>query len=257
MFSVTSCLGNKAKGSKKQKIVCKSLRTMFPPIQKEEKEVVVDEKPAVDKIQKQECMELQQIESKSGLKYDIANIIKDRYNDKERIQIIENVWRPHKEYKFPISKFLSKDGKESFDCCKFVWLEKQSWLVYCASKDVLFCLPCLLFGGSKKAKLVSTGLNYWKSALTKFLEHEKIHGFQLEKYNNFIVNMKNPERGIDAQADQLEAGRIAENRSRVRLLMKCVEFVGKFNISLRSKKESSKYYKNPETGKKFYHLFSF
>ena len=54
--------------------------------------------------------------------------------------------------------------------------------------------------------------------------------------------------GIDAKMNRLEARQIKENRSRVRILMKCLEFLGKFSTSLRAKNESTKFYQNPDTG---------
>ena len=59
------------------------------------KETAVDNKPVVDKIK--EFLELQKIESEPGLKYNTANITKDCYNDKERIQVIDNICRRHME----------------------------------------------------------------------------------------------------------------------------------------------------------------
>ena len=54
--------------------------------------------------------------------------------------------------------------------------------------------------------------------------------------------------GIDAKMNRLEARQIEKNRSRVRILMKCLEFLGTFSTSLRAKNESTKFYQNPDTG---------
>ena len=53
----------------------------------------------------------------------------------------------------------------------------------------------------------------------------------VEKCHDFVKTMKDPYTGIDAKMNRLEARQIEENRSRVRILMKYLEFLGKFSTS--------------------------
>ena len=66
----------------------------------------------------------------------------------------------------------------------------------------------------------------------KLRDHENgEHTEAVDKCHNFVKTMKDPSRAIDVKMNRLEAIQTEENRSRVRLLMKCVEFLGKFSIS--------------------------
>ena len=184
-------------------------------------------------------------------KYDIGRFINEAcsLNKSEKFKLIENVWKSHEDFKFPTSEFTNQEGVTKSYCCKWIWLKNRTSLTYSPSKDALFCLPCLLFGSLKKLNLASTGLKYWVSASSKLGDHEnKRHKEAVDKCHDFVKTMKDHSRGINVKMNRLETIQIEENGSRVRLLMKCVEFLGKFNISLRAKNESAKFYQNPDTG---------
>ena len=99
------------------------------------------------------------------------------------------------------------------------------------SAYLAFCLEV-----SKKSKLASTGLKYWVSASSKLGDHEnKRHKEAVDKGHDFVKAMKDPFRGINVIMNRLEAIQIEENKSRVRLLMKCVEVLGNFKSAYESK----------------------
>ena len=115
-------------------------------------------------------------------------------------------------------------------------LAKEQKLVNISTVQRCIILLCLLFGSLKKWNLASTGLKYWVSASSKLGDHEnKWHKEAVDKCHDFIKTVKDSSRGIDLKMNPLEASQIKENISRVRLLMKSVDFLGKFNISLRAK----------------------
>ena len=99
------------------------------------------------------------------------------------------------------------------------------------SAYLAFCLEV-----SKKSKLASTGLKCWVSASSKLGDHEnKRHKEAVDKGHDFVKAMKDPFRGINVIMNRLEAIQIEENKSRVRLLMKCVEVLGNFKSAYESK----------------------
>ena len=97
-------------------------------------------------------------------KYDIGSFIYEVFSLNKSEKFIENVRKPHEDFKFPTSEFSNQEGVTKSYCCKWIWLKNRTWLTYSPSKDALFCLPCLLFGSLKKSNLASTGLKYWVSA---------------------------------------------------------------------------------------------
>ena len=93
-------------------------------------------------------------------KYDIGSFVNEAcsLSKFEKFKLIENVWKPHEDFKFPTLEFTKQEGVTKSYYCKWIWLKNRTWLTYSPSKDALFCLSCLLFGSLKKSNLASTGL---------------------------------------------------------------------------------------------------
>ena len=107
-------------------------------------------------------------------KYDIGSFIDEAcsLNNSKKFKLIENVWKPHDDFKFLTSAFTNQEGVMNSFCCKWIWLKNRTWLTYSPSKNALFCLSYLLFASLKKSNLASTGLKYWVSASSKLEDHE-------------------------------------------------------------------------------------
>ena len=70
-------------------------------------------------------------------KYDIGSFIDEAYslNKSEKLNLTENVWKPHEDFKFPTSKFTNQTDITKSYCCKWIWLKIRSWLTYSLSKN--------------------------------------------------------------------------------------------------------------------------
>ena len=53
-------------------------------------------------------------------KYDIGNFINEAcsLNKSGKFKLIENVWKPHEEFKFPMSEFTNQEGVTKSYYCK-------------------------------------------------------------------------------------------------------------------------------------------
>ena len=53
-------------------------------------------------------------------KYDIGSFVNEAcsLNKSGKFKLIENVWKPHEEFKFPMSEFTNQEGVTKSYCCK-------------------------------------------------------------------------------------------------------------------------------------------
>ena len=243
----------------------RSLFTMFPVISKtkvtEVESVTTDTQPSASVTDTQptpsasdtdtqptpsaSVTDTQPTPSASVNSYDIAEYFGrlKSLNAADTVDLIENVWKPAADYKFPKT---TRPNKQS-DSCKYTWLLKYDWLVYSKKRNALFCLPCLLF--SKKAhstssKLVCEGVQFWRSASSKLKEHDNAaqHKYSVVDLDNFIRTRKHPSAAIDVTMNRIESAQIRANRNRLIPIIACVEFLGKNNIALRGHRDDSQYY---------------
>jgi len=121
----------------------------------------------------QNCQEKQaealQVESQAGVKFvdsnDIANYINRGLTDSEKKSILNNVWKPPFNFKFPISEA----GKRNLRF-QYSWLQEYTWLCYSKLENGAFCLSCSIFASSggvnsrPLGKLVKSKFDKWKNA---------------------------------------------------------------------------------------------
>ena len=105
-------------------------------------------------------------------------------SDTELFDMIQNVYKPEKSFKFP-----KRDNKRKF---RYKWLEKFEWLKYSLVLDGGFCLPCSLFSHrapprfNRFSNLVSKPVFASAESTTIFKQHESsrngLHAFCLQAF---------------------------------------------------------------------------
>lgn len=113
---------------------------------------------------------------------DIGLFIRDnQMNTEKRIELLQNVWMPSADEKFP------PQGKRNLRF-QFKWLLRWKWLTYSKSQNGAFCKFCVLFapdgagvGSQTLKKLVKIPFNNYKDAVETFKDHETTQQTQISR----------------------------------------------------------------------------
>ena len=143
-------IATKSKARRKPIVKSRSILSMLPTMPKKKNTEEHQEIKPTSPIMKPQNKAK---EKAVAQKYDIGSFINEAcsLSKSEKFKLIENVWKPHEDFKFPT--FTKQEGVTKSYYCKWIWLKNRTWLTYSPSKDALFC-----FGSLKKSKLASTGL---------------------------------------------------------------------------------------------------
>nr|XP_058957123.1 52 kDa repressor of the inhibitor of the protein kinase-like [Pocillopora verrucosa] len=164
------------------------------------------------------------------------------YSPHQKLEFVENVWKPGELFDFPVSM---ENGKSR----KFVsgWLKRFPWLAYSKYFDGAFCLACVCFGvqcgrnANKLDKLLKSPLTNWTSAASRLTKHSlgncEIHNFSMTAMNDFKRMMQRGAVPIDQQLNNIVQQQIARNREILKSLFKTIIFCGKNNIPLRGRRD--------------------
>ncbi|XP_065671898.1 zinc finger MYM-type protein 5-like [Hydra vulgaris] len=99
-----------------------------------------------------------------------------KINDSLRCSLVEHGAKQDKREVYPTTSTSSENRY-------FSWFEKnlpngekvnRQWLLYSASKNSLFCFPCILFSNTKTSKFADTskGFSEWKQLNPRIPEHK-------------------------------------------------------------------------------------
>ena len=177
--------------------------------------------------------------------YDIGLVFKEisSYSDQDKLEFIENAWKPGELFDFPVSVECSNSKRHFL----WGWLKRFPWLAYSKFLDGVFCLPCVLFGvqcgrnSNKLDKLYKTPLTLWTSAMSRFTKHAsgkcEMHNFSVIAMDNFLRNMRRESVPIDQQLNNLLQEQIKRNREILKSLFKTIIFCGRNNIALRGPRD--------------------
>lgn len=184
-----------------------------------------------------------------------------KLTDHQTYQIIQNRWKPTKDFDFPQTKEGQKTRKFAYG-----WLEKYTWLAYSQYFDGCFCIACSLFANrigknsGKLTKLLSEPLTLWTSAVTKFREHEErsnVHRFSIQAMMDFKDIMENRAMPVDKVGATGLQSKIRENRAKLKPIFKTIIFCGHENIPLRGHRDNAKQLSQGKEVGKFQALLDF
>lgn len=119
------------------------------------------------------------------------------------------------------------------------WYDRIEWLTGSASKNALFCFPCLLFGG--EVTWTKTGVTDLKHLAEKIKKHDscKSHLTNMLKLSLFgksdIVQQLNEAYRVGVRKHNAE---VDKNRYILSKLIDCIRFCGAFELALRGHDET-------------------
>ena len=136
---------------------------------------------------------------------DLGRVLGMQTTREAKINFLEHVWRPDKNFSYP----SFKQG-QSLKNCKFQleWMEKKSWLTYTQTNgEGALCISCVLFGGDKNAPqggmlkagaFCSRPFTRYKHALREMNKHEmsQMHRDSEELARQFRITVHNPQATI-------------------------------------------------------------
>lgn len=163
-------------------------------------------------------------------------------NDKDKINILQNLWSPEINFNFPTTKFGFKMRKFNY-----TWLDTYKWLVYSKSDDGAYCKYCFIFAPHQVGKyslqntgqLVNSPYKNWKNALEHFRAHQYSHYHQsaTTKADNFLAIQSGKLQSIENQVDTARAQQIRENQRKLAPIIKTVILCGRQCLPLRGHKD--------------------
>ncbi|XP_043478496.1 52 kDa repressor of the inhibitor of the protein kinase-like [Leptopilina heterotoma] len=188
----------------------------------------------------------------SDFSSDIGNYIGQNMNelsDYTKHLLLERHWMPSSNYVFP-HNIVKKLGKP---CKKFAQrshLEKFHWLVLSHKDQGLYCVYCTLFAITGKdfarshlGRLVKEPLKVFDRLMGKkgiLIQHEskQYHRMSIEIGIAFLMSYKNPEFDVANKIVTSRMAQTAENRERLRPIIKTIIFCGHQNIALRGHRDN-------------------
>ena len=184
---------------------------------------------------------------------DIGNYISKKnmheLPDATKAALLEKHWVPSPNYDFP-HQVLQKHGKTYRKYVKKSHLEKFHWLVLSHKDQGLYCKYCALFitqsatdfVRSNPGRLVTKPLKAFNNLLGEgglLLQHQRnhYHKVAVESGKNFLACYYKPEIDIANQISTQRKAQVAENRDRLRPIIKTIILCGRQNIPLRGHRD--------------------
>ena len=150
---------------------------------------------------------------------------------------IDNSWKPSKDYRdFRVSEEHGK--KRRF---QLSWLQLYPWLRYSPSLNAGFCLACLLVGKerSRQGQLVNSPLESFSQAARSLQRHDKVqaHCLAVQDQMHFLDIMEKGVEDVQSKLVSAHEQQVAENREKLKSIVKTILFCGRQNIALRGHRE--------------------
>lgn len=176
-------------------------------------------------------------------KMDIS-LYKDKWlSGTEKLHILENLWAPSSNYKFPATTNGKQERKFLYS-----WLEKYKWLSYSEIENQAYCTFCVLMAptevgmrsSQKTGQLVQEGFQNWKKAIEKFESHSHLqyHKHAMVDLNNLKTLVEGKKmNSIDRSLDVGKAKQAKENAERLKPIIETVIFCGRQGIALRGHRD--------------------
>jgi len=183
--------------------------------------------------------------------YDISLFCNKILSQNEIYDILNKVWTPEINYKFPITSIITSEKDQKVRNLKFQysWLVRFPWLSYSGIQGGAFCKFCVTFskshGGHNSqllGSLVLKKFNNWKHAVEIFTKHSTLEYHQkcFLDATNFSNILKNPTMSIEQQLDTGRVKQITENRNKIKPIIEAIILCGRQNISLRGHRDDGR-----------------
>ena len=164
---------------------------------------------------------------------DVMDINRSTCNDQERLNILQNNWKPPHHHTFPYRQFGEKRRRFNLD-----WLTQWKFLRYSKSHDGVVCVYCYLFRHNDVGGLVSSPLSDWKNIhniMNKHMGHpfSSLHSRAAEAAEEFIRVATGKQPDVVTVANKGYQQKREQNLAIMTSLLECIIFCGKQGIGLR------------------------
>lgn len=177
---------------------------------------------------------------------DISNFVSRRLTDNEKLELLNNVWLPPKNYSFPLlDKFKEKKLKLRF---QYQWLYQFDWLVYSEKDRGAYCKYCVAFaetggvGNQPLGHLVKVKFDNWKKAKEWFKVHGecKYHVNSVSQALDFLKFMSDRSRSVINIIDKDRKMQVQKNRNNLQPIIEAIILCGRQEIALRGHRDFGK-----------------
>jgi hypothetical protein len=177
-----------------------------------------------------------------------ATIPLNKLSDGDKLNLLNNHWKPPLSYDMPYSTRITK-GKQEKRFLRHDHLERYKFLAFSQHCQGLFCKACVLFGplaaGRSRCnlqKLVTEPLKqfdrlFGSNGYITCHENAEYHKTAVLKTTNF-VNAMTQRRDIQTHIDTARIKQIEENRQRLIPIISTILLCGRQNIPLRGHRDS-------------------
>lgn len=167
---------------------------------------------------------------------DIGRFVNTDIPDRLRHDLVMQPWTPFPEYNFAADV---EPGKRPF---RFQWLlDHKSWLTYSKYLKGALCKICVVFKPTIRRGVQGAFIKAPFKRYKHFSEQYKIHlstewhSNSVQKLNNFLKLMDQPQKSIVCQISKHSREKIEENRKVLSSIVSSIVFCGTHDISLRGK----------------------
>lgn len=197
-----------------------------------------------------DCHSSQEVLLLTKNRFDIGNFSNESsvrsLTNEERLSLFDNVWKPHREYKFP--KVSDLNHTRTF---QMKWLEEYKWFAYSEEKVGSFCKYCTIFSRSEfvgkgthqmVGALVTKPFTNLKKARELFNQHQNCtyhkHAVLTAENIKSVVNKKT--KSVINQIDSQRKMNVLENRKKIIPIIQSIRFCGRQQIALRGHRDSGR-----------------
>jgi len=183
--------------------------------------------------------------AKANIPNDICNFINRRLTDTEVEEVLQNVWIPPSNFKFPVNR-LQVQSKSKNLKFQYMWFSRWPWLVYSETENGAFCKYCCLFAkagagvnSQSLGALVKKKFDNWKHAVETFDKHSKLqyHLNCVSDADHFTEVSKNRTLSVENQVNTERKKQIIENRQNIEPIVEAIILCGKQDIALRGHRD--------------------
>ena len=165
--------------------------------------------------------------------FDIGQIHLTTIGDKERKIILQEKWKPPKQFTYPKNKQNRKYSP--------AWADKFPWLRYSQSKDAVFCSVCVCFSSHQQSnpEFVTKPFCDWKNACGQergaLPRHESSDAHQgaLKMADDFLRICQEERKPITEYLSQAYGQKVEKNRHALLCILDVIISLAKRGIPLR------------------------
>lgn len=166
---------------------------------------------------------------------DISFFCRRTLKDDEKTELLENVWVPDNNFKFPVTGERNLKFQPS-------WLRSFPWLTYSAAENGAYCQCCVLFAPNFVGKgrnqtpqlLVTRPFQNWNKAMETFQSHQKnnYHKDAFVDLQSFQLVIKN-KQDLISELDKNYKDTKIQNRKKLQPIIRTVLFCARQGVALR------------------------